>query len=362
MERALANSAVAPDPASSWTWDTAPSWDQGNWASEAREVSPRRKSVGVPLSVVVLTMLAIVGGVFAASEHLAQARSEPTPTGSIADTDSGVAPAEPANETEKLDALTGNPAALPDETASPPVEPGAPKNVAWVAESASTLKELSRSWGIPQATLTQLNPKLSTQARIPAGTSVAVYARTGGAAVSVGAPNSGRLVRGVPMPDDPAWELARGRTRAFGTADTIENLTAALRAYAQRFPDAAPVELGDISARQGGKITSHQSHQSGRDADIMLVSALDDDASERRFSPARNWFLVKTLIDQGAVQAIYLNVSEQRWLKAAAVADVGAEAAAGYFQRIRHERGHDEHMHVRFACPEGQSRCINYAR
>jgi murein endopeptidase len=79
------------------------------------------------------------------------------------------------------------------------------------------------------------------------------------------------------------------------------------------------------------------------------------------FDAGRNWFLVKTLIDENEVRAIFLNRTEQTWLRAAADADVGAASAERYFELIRHEPGHTIHMHVRFACSDEDKRCVGYS-
>ena len=42
---------------------------------------------------------------------------------------------------------------------------------------------------------------------------------------------------------------------------------AAVRA---RFPTVHTLAIGDLSVKQGGAITQHRSHQSGRDVDIGL--------------------------------------------------------------------------------------------
>jgi murein endopeptidase len=130
-----------------------------------------------------------------------------------------------------------------------------------------------------------------------------------------------------------------------------------LDTYAVQYPDAAPIKLGEISARRGGPIYGHQSHQAGRDIDIRLVV----DTEGNRFDPERNWFLVKTLIDGGQVVAIFLNRTQQVWLRAAAEADVGAPEADRYFAFIKHEPGHTIHIHVRFRCPDSDYRCISYS-
>jgi murein endopeptidase len=238
-----------------------------------------------------------------------------------------------------------NPAAMSLET------------ITWTTEASTTLEELGRAWSIPQGVLAALNPDLAGQEGIEAGTKVVVYAQSLGTGFAIGSPNDGRLTWGVPLPEGDAWRLPDDRSRAFATAETIASVTEALDAYARRFPDAEPIQIGDLSARRGGEIYGHQSHRNGLDIDIRLIR----DAAGGGFDPERNWFLVKSLIDGGRVRSIFLNVREQTWLRAAVEADVGADAATEYFELIDHEPGHTIHMHVRFACPEAHKRCVGYA-
>ncbi len=230
--------------------------------------------------------------------------------------------------------------------------------VVWTTLAPSTLEELAKTWVIPRDVLDKLNPELSATTALPAGTKVVVYTRSMGPGISIGPPNDGRLTQGVPLPENPAWRLPEDRSRAFAAADTLTSLLAALQAQAEQFPGAEPVQVGELSARRGGQIYGHQSHQTGIDVDIRLIRDPKGDG----FDAARNWFLVKTLIDGGDVRAIFLNVSQQSWLREAAKADVGEAAMADYFAYISHEPGHTIHMHVRFRCPESDKRCVGFAQ
>jgi murein endopeptidase len=253
------------------------------------------------------------------------------------------------------------------EPAQPPEQPVAPApasdpartldRITWTVATPSTLDELVQAWSLPRDTLVALNPSLSTTERLAAGTAVVVHTGSINDSESVGPPNDGRLIDAVPFPEGRTWLLAPDRTRAFGTGETVVAVLAALDAYAAQYPDAAPIKLGEISARRGGPIYGHQSHQAGRDIDIRLVV----DTAGNRFDPERNWFLVKTLIDGGQVVAIFLNRTQQVWLRAAAEADVGAPEADRYFAFIKHESGHTIHIHVRFRCPDSDYRCISYS-
>ncbi len=248
------------------------------------------------------------------------------------------------------------PSSKPKASASAGAVPSI-EQVAWTTDAPTTLQDLARTWSIPRDVLDQLNPTFSASQQLDAGTKVVVYASTLGASASIGPPNDGRLVWGVALPEGEAWLLPENRSRAFATTETIVAVLEALHAYSAEFPEAEPVQIGELSARRGGEIYGHQSHQSGLDVDIRLIQ----DAARDGFDGARNWFLVKTLIDNNDVRAIFLNRSEQTWLREAAEEDVGVELAEEYFELIRHEPGHTIHMHVRFACADEDKRCVGYS-
>lgn len=231
------------------------------------------------------------------------------------------------------------------------------ERITWTTETASTLDELKVTWGIPKDTLTQLNPKLPRGKPIPVGTEIVVHTAKLGTSIAIGPPNDGRLIRGIPLPEDAAWRLPDDRSRAFAAFDTIQSITAAMDMFAQRFPDAEPIQVGELSRRKGGEISGHQSHQVGIDVDVRLV--LDD--TGEGYEAELNWFFVKTLVDAGNVRAIFLNNSQQGWLREAAIADVGAAGADEYFAFISHEPGHTYHMHVRFKCPDKDKRCVGFS-
>lgn len=262
-------------------------------------------------------------------------------------------------ETPKASAADAKPSEPEPGTGEPKPKRALPSfdTIAWTTTAPATLQDLSRDWSVPRDMLTKLNPELPARKPIDAGVSVVLYARALGASASIGPPNDGRLIWGVPLPEDDAWTLPEDRSRAFATSETIAFVVGGFHAYAEQFPEAAPIVVGDLSARRGGRIYGHQSHQSGLDIDIRLVK----DSSGEGFDAERNWFLAKALIDGSEVRAIFLNRTEQTWLRAAAEADVGAAAAQEYFALIRHEPGHTIHMHVRFACAKQDKRCVGYS-
>ena len=264
---------------------------------------------------------------------------------------SGSAPTPVANTPAVVE--PAQPPALADDTD----QPRSLEKITWTVATPATLDELAQTWSLPRATFVALNPTLPTAEPIAAGTKVVVHTGSIALSESVGSPNDGRLIGGVPFPEGRTWLLPPDRSRAFGTGETITAVLAALDAYAETYPEAAPIQLGEISARKGGPIYGHQSHQAGRDIDIRLVVAEAGD----RFDAERNWTLVKTLIESGEVVSIFLNRSQQVWLRAAAEADVGAAGADRYFAIIKHESGHTIHIHVRFRCPDSARRCVVYS-
>src|SRR6478735_9971575 len=87
---------------------------------------------------------------------------------------------------------------------------------------------------------------------------------------SVGAPWAGRLRDATELPEGDGY-VRRRPWRMFGTKPTVEAIYHAVGRVREEFPAIHVIAIGDISAEQGGRISDHSSHQSGRDVDIGLI-------------------------------------------------------------------------------------------
>jgi penicillin-insensitive murein endopeptidase len=201
--------------------------------------------------------------------------------------------------------------------------------------------------------------------------------------MSIGSPTGGTLVGGVMLrehaelrlrwPDGPRWALPQ----------LVSILERASRRVDHRYPGSVLL-VGDLSRREGGALAGHVSHTSGRDADVGFYYA--DEAgkvvrTERllpvaptgsvttaklHFDEARNWALVEALLTDAdvVVQKIFIaEMLKQRLLdyarKHGARGDV-LERAAVALRQPGAGAPHDDHFHVRIACPRGTApRCIS---
>lgn len=183
--------------------------------------------------------------------------------------------------------------------------------------------------------------------------------------LSVGLPNAGRLVNGVQVPNGELFELVAPGA-AYGTTETIEYLTAAVRKVHERFPDTPPLHVGHVSSRSGGYLSPHLSHQSGRDVDLGFYYAKGRRwyvrGTEANLDVPRTWALVRAFITETDVEMILLDHSIQRILKQHALG-IGEdpEWVEGLFTSrggrppiFRHVKGHQTHLHVRFFNPLAQ--------
>jgi len=182
--------------------------------------------------------------------------------------------------------------------------------------------------------------------------------------MSVGNPNAGLLVNGKNAQKNELYTPIAPGT-AWGTEETLAYLDAALRKVHAAIADTPPLELGDISARTGGPISPHLSHQSGRDVDIAYFY-LGEQRWYRRGNAenldlARNWAFVRALVTETDVEFIFMDNSIQALLRDYATS-IGEDRAwveglfGGGGQRaiIRYARGHATHVHIRFYNPVAQ--------
>lgn len=183
--------------------------------------------------------------------------------------------------------------------------------------------------------------------------------------LSVGYPHNGRLFNGVRPQEGALFELV-APDFAFGTGETVQALVAAVQAVHTAHEDTPPLHVGHISKPQGGYLSPHLSHQSGRDVDLGFYYKSKRTwyrrATGETLDVARTWTLLRALITQTDVEFIFIDWSIHPLLKQHALA-AGEDPAwitrvfRGGADRpaiIRHARGHATHIHVRFFNPVAQ--------
>ncbi len=184
----------------------------------------------------------------------------------------------------------------------------------------------------------------------------------------------------------PAPWAARGLN--FGTAALVALVKRAARTVRAADPGAT-LFVADMSPRRGGASEWHRSHRTGRDVDLLFF-AVDqngepapppsqmvpfddegvswrtrDDGSRMRveFDIARNWELVKALLDDDAhVTNVFIYAPLRDLLLAYAEQEGESrgliERAAEIMSQPGDSLPHNDHMHVRIEGPQG----FGYAR
>ena len=247
-----------------------------------------------------------------------------------------------------------------------------------VTESGLTVSQQAIRWGIPASVITTLNDGLAPNTILAPGQKILVEARLASEPVpySSGKSNHGRIRNARLMPEGRGYFLRNIRTHEWGTDLTIQSLMTAFELYADKYPDAPPINVGDISKRRGGKINPHKSHQSGRDVDVGFVHTPEiareakqhfTRANAENLDAEKTWFFIKTLIQTGNVQKIFVDTQVQKLLWSVAKDELTPEQRDQIFSWPHRSTsssaifqfwpGHRNHFHVRFKCPPNQPGC-----
>ncbi|MCA9707739.1 MAG: penicillin-insensitive murein endopeptidase [Myxococcales bacterium] len=246
--------------------------------------------------------------------------------------------------------------------------------VYWTVDVDESIDGVASRWGLLERDLVRLNPQLRGRDQVTAGSRLRVFEHDEATPTqSVGSPNKGRLRHGLPMPEGPYWKLRDRRTRTFGTDNAIRAMITAFTRYGQSFEGAPPVSVGEISYRRGGRALPHRSHRTGRDVDLgyILHAAPEGKhwkrADAENFDVEKNWALIRALVETGEVQQIFISSRLQHLLRPVARQELSPEEFGRYFYVpgqepehspiLKHWDGHRDHMHVRFRCEDGNSRC-----
>lgn len=184
--------------------------------------------------------------------------------------------------------------------------------------------------------------------------------------LSLGEPNRGRLLGGVPLQSSPLFEVV-APDFAFGTHETVAYLERAVRRVHDAHPGTPPIHVGHISRKSGGYVSPHRSHQSGRDVDLGFYYSKNGGWYKRgtadNLDLPRTWTLLRALITDTDVEMVIVDASIERLLRLYAER-IGedrpwlARVFSGSRERpeiVRHLWGHTTHFHVRFYNPAAQT-------
>ena len=201
-----------------------------------------------------------------------------------------------------------------------------------------------------------------------------------GPADSIGKPAAGCLAGARSLPfDGPGYQVIRiSRDRYFGNPETVkfvEDLGRKAKAAG-----LADFYVGDMSLPRGGPMPNgHASHETGIDVDIWdnldpkpVLSPQDREnvplpsmltANGKALDPAqfsaRQVSLLRLAATDPRVDRIFVNPVIKRALcRGAFSAAVGERS---WLHRLRPWYGHDDHFHVRLACPAGSGDCVRQA-
>ncbi len=180
---------------------------------------------------------------------------------------------------------------------------------------------------------------------------------------SIGRPYQGKLKNGIPFPRDFRGYTLRDAEYTYTTPEVIGVLLDSVEGVRQQFPDSCDLYTGDFSLPEGGNMRSHRSHQNGRDVDLGMYARGNRylnrfvPMNEANLDVPKTWQLVENLLQSQKIQYIFVDKKIQRLLYDYALSR-GKNGAYldklfgnGRGSTIRHLRGHQDHMHVRFFTP-----------
>ncbi len=206
--------------------------------------------------------------------------------------------------------------------------------------------------------------------------------------LSIGHPNEGFQLRAKRLTSSRELQVRKSsRERVYGYPSLVLMLHRSARDVAKAAAGSVLL-IGDLSAKSGGPLSGHHSHQSGRDADVgFYVTNLEDrpvpsqefvafdgegkskDGSGVRFDDRRNWLLVESWAKDRRAGLAHVFVSDPlraRLLRYARQHPRHApfvDKAAALLQQPENGEPHDDHFHVRISCPENMVEiCRNESR
>jgi penicillin-insensitive murein DD-endopeptidase len=197
--------------------------------------------------------------------------------------------------------------------------------------------------------------------------------------LSVGMPTAGWQIRAKKLrPSENLWIQDKSVPYSYGHPALVLMLYRTAKQISRQSPGSILL-IGDLSSEFGGPLYGHKSHQSGRDADVGFF-VLDRDGNPQNsrallrfdkqgrardgsgilFDDYRNWLLVQLWLKDSRANLEHVFVASHlrtRLLDFARKRPIfrpHVEAAAQFLRQPSNGLPHDDHFHIRIACPESQ--------
>ncbi|HKO53977.1 MAG TPA: penicillin-insensitive murein endopeptidase [Polyangiaceae bacterium] len=197
---------------------------------------------------------------------------------------------------------------------------------------------------------------------------------------TVGVPNRGVLTESEELPlRGPGFVRFRPQSsHYFGRPRLVRALENAAASVARLAPGGAPLSIGDLSAKTGGRIPGHDSHRSGRDVDLLFMVTTPAGASVRspgfvrfegdglarvdgssdyvRIDIDRQWLLLRSLLTSPEIGVQFMFVCREiealliDHARALGEPDLLVWQAETVMLEPSDSLRHDDHIHLRIAC------------
>lgn len=194
---------------------------------------------------------------------------------------------------------------------------------------------------------------------------------------AVGFYTDGSLENGgcIPAEGDGYMQLYRDVNHIFATRPLLNMIVETASDMDEKFPNRDRLQVEEMSAREGGEIDGHASHENGLDVDIQFFKAdgvehiptaqqyyapkmVVGGAVSPNFDLERNWELMKTLHRHGDVQRIFIDTKLKNALCKYARSTGDYTSNIKVLRSLQHQTNHQDHIHVRLRCPPGNNRCV----
>jgi penicillin-insensitive murein endopeptidase len=165
------------------------------------------------------------------------------------------------------------------------------------------------------------------------------------------------------------------RERHYANKVLLEMVEQSFRRYRRDNPSTERLQIGEVTAINGGPLSGHNSHQNGLDLDAIYLRSdlteqeINDSGSFREsfveegrvtenFDIARNWELFKIFVATGTVNRIFVDMAIKKEMCAYATIMGEYQTQEEALRVLRPWPRHDDHFHLRLKCPTDSPECV----